>query len=74
MFKSFKAVGAVYGVVARKDNGKVGRCSDGCIAGGKGCKVGVVWLVLVLIGGIRWESRKGENSHASFTQIKIAQF
>ena len=41
MFEGFKAVG-VYGVVACKDNGKVGGCSDGCIAGSGGCKVGVV--------------------------------
>ena len=33
----------MYGIVACKDNGKVGGCSDGGIAGGKGCKVvGVV--------------------------------
>ena len=45
MFKPFKAVGVMYGVVACKDNGKVGGYSDGCIAGGKGCKVGVVvWV------------------------------
>ena len=32
------------GVVVCKDNDKVGGYSDGCIAGGKGCKVGVgVW-------------------------------
>ena len=40
MFKSFKAVCVVYGMVACKDNGKVGECSDGCIAGSGGCKVG----------------------------------
>ena len=43
MFKGFKAVSAVYGVVACKDNGKVGGCSDGCIAGGGGKVVVVVW-------------------------------
>ena len=42
MFKSFKAVGVVCGVVACKDNGKVDRCSDGCIADSDGCKVVVV--------------------------------
>ena len=40
MFKGFKAVGVMYGVVACKDNGKVGGCSDGCIAGSGGYKVG----------------------------------
>lgn len=45
MFKSFKAVGVVCGVVACKDNGKVGGCSDGCIVGGNSCKVVVVvWV------------------------------
>lgn len=47
MFKGFKVVGAVYGI-ACKDNDKVGGCSDGCIAGSGGYKVGVVvwdfWL------------------------------
>ena len=41
-FKGFKAVGVVHGVVVCKDNGKVGGCSGGCVAGGKGCKVVVV--------------------------------
>ena len=45
MFEGFKAVDVVHGVVACKDNGKVSECSGGCIAGGKGCKVGVVvWV------------------------------
>ena len=45
MFKGFKALGAVYGVVACKDNDKVGGCGDGCIAGGGGYKVVVVvWV------------------------------
>ena len=42
MFKGFKAVGIVYGMVACKDNSKVGGCSDGCIAGSGGYKVVVV--------------------------------
>ena len=42
MFEGFKTVGIVYGVVACKDNDKVSGCSDGCIAGSGGCKVGVV--------------------------------
>ena len=50
MFKGFKAVSVVYGVVACKDNGKVGGCSNGCIAGSGGCKVGVgVWCL-----GVGW--------------------
>ena len=40
MFKPFKAVGVMYGVVACKDNGKVGGYSDGCIAGSGNYKVG----------------------------------
>ena len=40
MFEGFKVVCGVG--VACKDNGKVGGCSDGCIAGSGGCKVGVV--------------------------------
>ena len=44
MFKGFKAVSVVCGVVACKDNGKVGGCGDGCIADSGGCKVVVgVW-------------------------------
>ena len=50
MFKSFKAVDVVYGVVACKDNGKVSGCSDGCIAGSGGCKVVVVMWGLVSLG------------------------
>ena len=55
MFKSFKAVGVVCGVVACKDNGKVGGCSDGCIVGGNSCKVVVVvwvfgWVRVLWIG------------------------
>ena len=42
MFKGFKAVGVVYGVVACKNNDKVGGCSDGCIAGSGSCEVVVV--------------------------------
>ena len=43
MFEGFKVVG-VCGVVACKDNGKVGGCGDGCIAGSGGYKVVVgVW-------------------------------
>ncbi len=38
MFKGFKAIGVMHGVVTRKDNGKVGGCSDGCIAGSGGLK------------------------------------
>ena len=50
MFKGFMAVSVVYGVVACKDNGKVGGCSNGCIAGSGGCKVGVgVWCL-----GVGW--------------------
>ena len=45
MFKGFKAVGVVYGVVACKDNGKVDGCSDGCIAGSGGYRVVVVMWV-----------------------------
>ena len=37
-------------VVACKDNGKVDGCSDGCIAGSGGYKVGVGVWVLVLFG------------------------
>ena len=44
MFKGFKAVSVVYGVVACKDNDKVGGCRSSSIAGSGGCKVGVgVW-------------------------------
>ena len=52
MFKGFKAVGVVHDVVACKDNGKVGGCSDGDIAGSGGYKVGCDRLVLVC-GGIK---------------------
>ena len=45
IFKPFMVVDVVYGVVACKDNGKVGGCSDGCIAGSGGYKVIVaVWV------------------------------
>ena len=45
MFEGFKAVDVVHGVVACKDNGKVGECSGGCIAGGNSYKViVVVWV------------------------------
>ena len=73
MFKPFIVVGVVHGVVACKDNGKVGGYSDGCIAGSNSYKVIVgVWGLVSL--GDEWRMEKGENSHASFTQIKIAQF
>ena len=36
------------GVVACKDNGKVGGCSDGCIVGGNSCKV------VVVVWGLGW--------------------
>ena len=42
MFKGFKVVSVMYGVVVCKDNDKVGGCSDGCIAGSGGYKVSVV--------------------------------
>ena len=49
MFEGFKAVDVVHGVVACKDNGKVDGCSDGCIAGSGGYKVGVgVWTLVSL--------------------------
>ena len=32
----------MYGMAACKDNGKVDGCSDGCIVGSDGYKVGVV--------------------------------
>ena len=45
MFKGFKAVDVVHGVVTCKDNGKVCGCSDGCIAGSGVYKVVVVvWV------------------------------
>ena len=52
MFKGFKAVGIVYGVVVCKDNGKVGGCGDGCIASSGGYKVVVVMWVFGWIGGM----------------------
>lgn len=42
MFKGFKVVDVMHGVVACKDNDKVSGCSDGCIAGSGGYKVVVV--------------------------------
>lgn len=51
MFKGFKVVGVVCDVVACKDNGKVGGCSDGCIAGSGGCKVVVVVWVFGCVRG-----------------------
>lgn len=51
MFKGFKAVSVMCGVVACKDNGKVGGCSDGCIVGGNGCKVVVVVWVFGWVRG-----------------------
>ena len=41
----------VCGVVACKDNGKVGGCSDGCIAVSGGCKVVVVVWVFGCVRG-----------------------
>ena len=42
IFKGFKAVDVMYGVVACKDNGKVSGCSGGCVASSGGLKVVVV--------------------------------
>lgn len=43
MFKASRLlVYMVCGVVACKDNDKVGGCSDGCIVGSGGYRVGVV--------------------------------
>ena len=64
----------VCGVVACKDNSKVSGCGDGCIAGSGGYKVVVVVWFFGLVGGMSEGWGKGENSHASFTQIKNAHF
>ena len=74
MFKGFKVVGVVCDVVACKDNGKVGGCSDGCIAGSGGCKVVVVVWVFGCVRGQGEGWGKGENSLAGFTQIKTTHF
>ena len=50
MFKGFKAVGVVHGMVACKDNDKVGGCRSSSIAGSGGYKVGVVMWGL----GVGW--------------------
>lgn len=43
--KASRSLCVMCGVVACKDNNKVSGCSDGCIAGSGGCKVGVVvWV------------------------------
>lgn len=60
------------GVVACKDNDKVGGCSDGCIAGSGGYKVVVGMWVFGL--GWRGGGEKGEDLHAGFTQIKPLTF
>ena len=49
MFKGFKVVGVVCGVVVCKDNNKVGGCSNSGVTGQVGCDR----LVLVC-GGIGW--------------------
>lgn len=54
MFKPFMVVDVVYGVVACKDNSKVGGCSDGCVTGSGGYKVGVAVWVFGLVGGMSW--------------------
>ena len=60
--------------VACKDNGKVDGCRSSSIAGDNSYKV----IVGVWSFGVGWrrgrEKRKGENSHAGFTQIKTAHF
>ena len=45
MFKGFKAVGVMYGVVACKDNDKVGGCSSG-VTGVVGCDDRLVVFVV----------------------------
>ena len=56
MFKGFKAVGAVCGVVVCKDNSKVSGYSDGCITGSGGYKV----IVVVWCFGFDWWDKVGE--------------
>lgn len=74
MFKGFKVVGVVCGVVACKDNNKVGGCSDAVLLAVAVARL--LWECGFLVGLEDRERgwKKRENPHAGFTQIKTTHF